>query len=224
MNLWQRLMMRRLCEEQHTEGGDNGGAATGADGTQTGADTSAAGNKDSSAGNEQNKGADQQAKDQKTDADKPAVAAPEKYEFKAGEGHELDAEAVKQFEPIAKELNLSNDQAQKLVDVYSSKIMPQLVKQQAEQWQQQIEQWAEQVKADKALGSEESIGSAQKAMDKFGTPELKTYLNDTGLGNHPELVRIFANIGKAMSEDGLVTGNSGGGQSAAAVLFGPTGK
>ncbi|OBU04833.1 peptidase [Morganella psychrotolerans] len=224
MNLWQRLMMRRLCEEQHTEGGDNGGAATGTNGTLAGTEAPPADNGGTPAGNEPGKGAEQPKTDPKAAPGKPAVAVPEKYEFKTGEGQELDAEAVKAFEPIAKELNLSNDQAQKLVDVYGSKIMPKLVEQQAAQWQQQIEQWAEQVKADKALGSDESIGSAQKAMDKFGTPELKTYLNDTGLGNHPELVRIFANIGKAMSEDGLVTGNSGGGQSAAAVLFGPTGK
>lgn len=220
MNLWQRLMMRRLCEEQNAEGGDNGGAATGADNAQTGADTSSADNGGTPAGNEQNKGAEQQAKDQKADPGKSAVAAPEKYEFKTAEGQELDAEAVKAFEPIAKELNLSNEQAQKLVDVYGSKIMPKLVEQQAAQWQQQIEQWAEQVKADKDLGTDASIGAAQKAMDKFGSPELKQYLNETGLGNHPELVRIFANIGKAMSEDGLVTGNSGGAKSAADVLFG----
>lgn len=220
MNLWQRLMMRRLCEEQNAEGGDNGGAATGADNAQADADTSSADNGGTPAGNEQNKGAEQQAKDQKADSGKPAVAAPEKYEFKTAEGQELDAEAVKAFEPIAKELNLSNEQAQKLVDVYGSKIMPKLVEQQAAQWQQQIEQWAEQVKADKDLGTDVSIGAAQKAMDKFGSPELKQYLNETGLGNHPELVRIFANIGKAMSEDGLVTGNSGGAKSAADVLFG----
>ncbi|OQP28752.1 peptidase [Morganella morganii] len=220
MNLWQRLMMRRLCEEQNAEGGDNGGAATGADNVQTGADTSSADNGGTPAGNEQNKGAEQQAKDQKADLGKSAVAAPEKYEFKTAEGQELDAEAVKAFEPIAKELNLSNEQAQKLVDVYGGKIMPKLVEQQAAQWQQQIEQWAEQVKADKDLGTDASIGAAQKAMDKFGSPELKQYLNETGLGNHPELVRIFANIGKAMSEDGLVTGNSGGAKSAADVLFG----
>ncbi|SPX92162.1 Uncharacterised protein [Morganella morganii] len=220
MNLWQRLMMRRLCEEQNAEGGDNGGAATGANNAQADADTSSADNGGTPAGNEQNKGAEQQAKDQKADPGKSAVAAPEKYEFKTAEGQELDAEAVKAFEPIAKELNLSNEQAQKLVDVYGSKIMPKLVEQQAAQWQQQIEQWAEQVKADKDLGTDASIGAAQKAMDKFGSPELKQYLNETGLGNHPELVRIFANIGKAMSEDGLVTGNSGGAKSAADVLFG----
>lgn len=223
MNLWQRLMMRRLCEEQHTEGGDNGGAATG-NNTPAGTEAPPAGNGGTPAGAEPGKVTEQPKADAKADPGKPAVTAPEKYEFKAGEGQELDAEAVKQFEPIAKELNLSNDQAQKLVDLYGSKIMPQLVQQMQDQQRQQIEQWAEQVKADKTIGSDESIGSAQKAMDKFGTPELKEFLNTTGLGNHPELVRIFANIGKAMSEDGLVTGSSGGGQSAAAVLFGPTGK
>ncbi|EQB9153988.1 peptidase [Morganella morganii] len=220
MNLWQRLMMRRLCEEQSAEGGDNGGAAPGTAGAPAGTETPPANNGGTPAGNEQDKGAEQPAKDPKADTGKPAVAAPEKYEFKPAEGQELDAEAVKAFEPIAKELNLSNEQAQKLVDVYGSKIMPKLVEQQAAQWQQQIEQWAEQVKADKDLGTDASIGAAQKAMDKFGSPELKQYLNETGLGNHPELVRIFANIGKAMSEDGLVTGNSGGAKSAADVLFG----
>lgn len=220
MNLWQRLMMRRLCEEQSAEGGDNGGAAPGTTDAPAGTEASSADNGGTPAGNEQNKGAEQQAKDQKADPGKSAVAAPEKYEFKTAEGQELDAEAVKAFEPIAKELNLSNEQAQKLVDVYGSKIMPKVVEQQAAQWQQQIEQWAEQVKADKDLGTDVSIGAAQKAMDKFGSPELKQYLNETGLGNHPELVRIFANIGKAMSEDGLVTGNSGGAKSAADVLFG----
>lgn len=220
MNLWQRLMMRRLCEEQSAEGGDNGGAAPGTTGTQDGTETPPANNSGTPAGNEQNKDAEQPAKDPKDDPGKPAVAAPEKYEFKAAEGQELDAEAVKAFEPIAKELNLSNEQAQKLVDVYGSKIMPHVMKQIDEQWSRQSEQWAEQVRADKDLGSDASIGAAQKAMDKFGSPELKQYLTETGLGNHPELVRIFANIGKAMSEDGLVTGNSGGAKSAADVLFG----
>lgn len=220
MNLWQRLMMRRLCEEQSAEGGDNGGAAPGTTGTPAGTEAPPANNGGAPAGNEQNKGAEPPAKDPKADPGKPAVAAPEKYEFKAAEGQELDAEAVKAFEPIAKELNLSNEQAQKLVDVYGSTIMPHVMKQIDEQWSRQSEQWAEQVRADKDLGSDASIGAAQKAMDKFGSPELKQYLTETGLGNHPELVRIFANIGKAMSEDGLVTGNSGGAKSAADVLFG----
>lgn len=44
--------------------------------------------------------------------------APEKYAFTAPEGQELDTSALAQFEPVARELNLTQEQAQKLVDVY----------------------------------------------------------------------------------------------------------
>ncbi|MCV5473515.1 peptidase, partial [Escherichia coli] len=54
---------------------------------------------------------------EKKEGDKPE-GAPEKYEFQAAEGVELDADALKDFEPVARELNLTNEQAQKLVDAY----------------------------------------------------------------------------------------------------------
>lgn len=148
------------------------------------------------------------------------INAPDKYDFKVSEGQQLDVTSVKAFEPIARELDLSNEQAQKLVDLYGAKIMPQVIKQQAEQWQQQIDSWVKTVNDDQQLGSIESINHAQKALEKFGSPDLKQYLNDTGLGNHPELIRVFANIGQAMAEDNMVTGNNNGQISAADVLFG----
>lgn len=225
MNLWQKLIMRRLYNEQHSEGGEGGGGTA----TEPTQETSAtdknelpANSDDPNKSTEKENGEEQgKPADKKNDANKSDIGAPEKYEFKAPEeGQELDKGALEVFEPIARELNLNNEQAQKLVDVYGSKIMPAINKQLAEGWQKQTEQWAETVKADKELGSDESIGAAQKAMDKFGSPELKQYLEESGLGNHPELIRIFASVGKAMSEDGLVTGNSNGSKSAADVLFG----
>lgn len=154
--------------------------------------------------------------------DKPE-GAPEKYEFTAGEGQELDTAALEQFEPIARELNLTNEQAQKMVDLYGTKIMPMVQQQQAEAWQKTTEQWAADVKADKEIGGDKltaNLSSAQRALKQFGSPELKEYLNGTGLGNHPELVKTFIKIGKAMSEDGMVDGSNQGQRSAAEVLYG----
>lgn len=94
---------------------------------------------------------------------------------------------------------------------------------QADAWQAQTEEWAATVKADKEIGGDKltaNLGVAQRALDTFGTPELKEYLNGTGLGNHPELVKAFIKVGKAMSEDGMVTGKEGGQRSAAEVLYG----
>lgn len=153
--------------------------------------------------------------------DKPE-GAPEKYEFQAAEGVELDTEALKEFEPVARELNLTNEQAQKLVDAYP-KILAGVQQRQAEAWQKTTEQWAADVKADKEIGGDKlisNLSAAQRALDQFGTPELKEYLNTTGLGNHPDLVKTFVKIGKAMSEDGMVTGGNEGQRSAAEVLYG----
>lgn len=219
MNLFQRLLFRRLCNEVSEHGGE-GAAATTTETTAVKTETSTTGDQSTTTSTETDKANDTSSTKQEGDDKKPVSTAPEKYEFTAGEGQELDKEAVAAFEPIARELGLSNEQAQKIVDVYGSTIMPQIMKQQNEAWQKQTTEWAETVKADKELGTVESIGNAQKAMDQFGTPELKQYLNDSGLGNHPELFRIFSRIGKAMSEDGFVSGSSENARSAADVLFG----
>jgi hypothetical protein len=60
-------------------------------------------------------------------------------------------------------------------------------------------------------------------MQQFGTPELKAALEQTGMGNHPELVRLFAKVGKAMGEDSLVAGGkSSGGSGSIVDAFYPT--
>ncbi|MEW2741001.1 peptidase [Providencia rettgeri] len=220
MNLFQRLLFRRLCNEVPVDGGEGGGGAPTQDPEPAKQDASANGDNPAPAGTEPSKTDDKTNPEPKGDDKKPVSAVPEKYEFTAGEGQELDKEVVAAFEPIARELGLSNEQAQKIVDVYGTTIMPQLVKQQADAWQKQVTDWAETVQADKELSSVESIGNAQKAMEQFGTPELKEYLNETGLGNHPELIRIFSKIGKSMSEDGFVNGSSENTRSTADVLFG----
>ncbi|HHE1859533.1 TPA: peptidase, partial [Salmonella enterica subsp. enterica serovar Strathcona] len=79
--------------------------------------------------------------------------APEKYAFTAPEGQELDTSALAQFEPVARELNLTQEQAQKLVDVYP-KVLAGVQQQQAESWQKQTEDWAAAVKADKDMGGD----------------------------------------------------------------------
>lgn len=219
MNLFQRLVFRRLCNEVSVDGGE-GEAATTTEPTAVKTETSTTGDQTTTTGTETDKANDTSSTKQEDAGKKTVSAAPEKYEFTAGKDQELDKEAVAAFEPIARELGLSNEQAQKIVDVYGSTIMPQLVKQQADAWQKQVTDWAETVQADKELSSVESIGNAQKAMEQFGTPELKEYLNETGLGNHPELIRIFSKIGKSMSEDGFVGGSSENARSTADVLFG----
>lgn len=138
------------------------------------------------------------------------TGAPEKYEdFKAPEGQEYDDEFIKAYGDVAKELNLSQKDAQKLLD----KVSPVVRDRQQAQIDAVKQGWLDNSKGDKEFGGdklEANLAVAKTALDKFGTPELKQLMNQTGLGNHPELIRFFYRAGKAISEDTYVGGHKEG--------------
>ena len=125
-----------------------------------------------------------------------AATVPEKYEFALEGGIPLDALAVDHFTPVFKEAGLSNEAANKLANSYiayeQSRIAAQSIK------------WLEDAKSDKEVGGtlfDQNAKAAQQAFAKFGSPALKQLMDATGLGNHPEVLRVFVKLGKAMSED-----------------------
>lgn len=135
--------------------------------------------------------------------------APESYSFKPPEGTELDPVAIGAFSETAKELGLSQEAAQKVVD----KMLPILAKQQLEANAALDAKYRAAFRADKELGgSEENQGKtlalAKKVIDQFGTPELRAALAANPLGSNPELIRAFYKIGQKISADTVVTGNA----------------
>lgn len=154
------------------------------------------------------------------DQAKPA-GAPDKYEFKLPEGVQLDDKGTSAFSEVAKELNLTQDAAQKVLD----KMGPVIAGRHAEVLNQAKAQWVEGAKVDTEFGGDklaENLAVAKKALDTFGTPELRTLLNESGLGNHPEIIRAFFRAGKAISEDKFVPAGGGspkGAKAAADALY-----
>ena len=144
------------------------------------------------------------------DGDKSA-SAPENYEdFKTPEGIALDADVATEFKGLAKELNLSQDAAQKVADLGGT-LAQNWAGQQTEAIQKAKAEWINGTKTDKEIGGDQlpaNLAVAKKALDTFGTPELRTLLNESGLGNHPEIIRAFYRAGKAISEDRVLTGGA----------------
>lgn len=144
----------------------------------------------------------------------PQLRAPEQYAaFNVPE--ELAGDTAPDFgafNTLAKELDLSQGDAQKLVDF------------QAQGVQRARQAWADAAKADAEFGGdklEESVAVARKAIDTFGTPELKALLNQTGIGNHPEVIRAFLRAGKALGDDTIVTGRQAPAAKDSATRFYP---
>lgn len=132
---------------------------------------------------------------------------PEKYEFKAPDGVTLEPVAVGELEGIAKELKLTQEEAQKLSDVGVK-----MAQRQAAAVETQVNSWIETSRADAEFGGDKlqtSLATGEKALKAFGTPELGALLRDSRLANHPEVIRFMVRAGKAISEDRMVTGGAG---------------
>lgn len=150
---------------------------------------------------------------------KPESVIPEKYELKLPEGMALDEAALEAFTPIAKELGLDQEKAQKLADVYAG-IKAKEAAQAQEAWVKDVANWRKEVETDKVLGGQAFEGNkraALAALKAYAPPELQPLLEQSGLGNHKAIFAFCAAVGKAMSEDKFEKGAPAGDQGLAGL-------
>lgn len=135
-------------------------------------------------------------------------------DFTLPEGVEPDVELQKSFAGVAKEMGLTQENAQKLVTLQSEHLLTvERAKQEA--YEKVQKEWVEEIKADKEFGGEkfesrESINIANRPIKQYGTPELNKILEESGLGNNPHLFRLMYKIGLAMGEDSSINSDQGG--------------
>ena len=150
--------------------------------------------------------------------------SPEKYEdFAVPEGVELNPEMLDKFTVLAKELNLSQENAQKLMDLASDN-MQGLMTQQQEQWSSIREGWLKDIKEDSEFGGDnfnETVTRAKRTLKNYGSEQLVKFLDDSGYGDNSEVIKMLARVDKAMSEDKIVEGKPKGyeGKSLAEIIY-----
>jgi len=145
--------------------------------------------------------------------------APEKYEFANPEGKEYDPAFLGEYEKVARELDFSQTKAQTLID----KMAPVIQQRQMESIKQEVSRWGETSRNDPEFGGnnlDENLGVATAALAKYGSPELKQLLNHSGLGDHPEIIRLLFRVGKELASDKIVTGSGARGDNSTGDKFG----
>lgn len=169
------------------------------------------------------------ADDKKPDAPQ---GAPEKYEaFKAPDGYEIDEKFAGEAQGLFKEMNLSQDQAQKLVDFYSGKVL-ELADAPYKAFEDLRNNWRKEVISDKDLGNgadglkPEVAATIARAVDSLPPTIAKDFreaLTLTGAGDNPAFVKAFYNLAQRLGEGSLVKGGgpSPGGQSAKGTMPSP---
>lgn len=218
------------ANEGGNEGGDGGGGDGGggeAAGGEGGEGGEGAGDSGTIAGDAV-KAKDGEGGD---DGASAVLGAPEAYDLKvpeeaAAKGMEFDKEVFDLVEPDLRELNLSNDAAQRLVDAYAGKVVPKLVERGAEQANKAAEtraaeirrEWADEAKKDPEIGGanfDKTVDACAQVWDRFGvkaegeTAAFRKLLNDSGLGNHPDMLRFLSRVAKATGEDSTIPSDGG---------------
>lgn len=191
------------------EAGDDGAAGGGAstsvqpDTSNTDAGQAPAAVEGSDAGNTADDTGGNDTTGQLTDGE-GSQTVPDTYaDFAMPEGVTVDSALLSEATPLFKELGLTQEQAQKLVD-FQAKQVQASSQSQVDAFNQLMNDWQEQSRNDKEFGGDafdENIAVARSAIDKFGTPELKQLLEEHGVGNHPEVIRFMVKVGKLTAED-----------------------
>lgn len=141
-----------------------------------------------------------------TPAGKAPEPAPDYSALKFAEGFKVDEELLGEAKTAFAEAKLPAEQAQKYLDL-SAKLVDRTIAAITDAHRERIAEWGAATKADPGIGGdklEATKGQAAKALDAFGTLELKQALNESGLGNHPAMVRFCAAVGRELAEDKLL--------------------
>lgn len=151
-----------------------------------------------------------------------APSAPEKYDLKLPEKSTLDGALIDRTAAFAKARGLSQEAAQSALDHAATEVA-KTWDDADKQFKAKVEEWKTTTAADLTLGKtpEERTAAVlrgKQVIDRYAAahPErgaaLKSFLNDTGYGEHPAVVGLFAWLGHSVKEGPILTPTPSGGQ------------
>lgn len=153
----------------------------------------------------------------------PASVVPETYDLKLPADSKADPAIVERTAAIARELGLSNEAGQKLLETVHAEVVAResaiadAAKPGGTAWKENVDRLAAVALADPEVGgSPEKLAAnvdlGKAVLTKFFPAEVKDFLNETGLGSDPRVLRGLVKIAKSMSEGSLVlAGTNDGG-------------
>ena len=129
-------------------------------------------------------------------------------DFKLPEGFVVDDKEMGEFVGMAKENGLSQEGAQKMLDMGLAREKA-AANAGVQAYQDLQTKWHGEVMADPEIGGTKwtaTIASIDALMGKLNIPGLKEAMNLTGAGNNPAIVKAFARLAAMAKEDRIHTG------------------
>lgn len=136
------------------------------------------------------------------------LGLPEKvddYELSFKEGGDIDKEFFGNFKGAAHDAGILPKQAQKLFDWYN-KTNTEMVDKYTNDRKMNEQKSVDGLKAEWGSAYDSKMKAAKEAVLHYGDENLKAFLDETGLGNNPNLIKTFSKMGASLTEDSFTDG------------------
>lgn len=149
----------------------------------------------------------------KAEAEEPKVEekpAETEYKFTLPDDIKVDPKALTGFTEFATKANLSQEDAQAMLDLHVGQVKATaeaLSTAISAQWKTTIDGWKEEIEKDPDLGGanrEKALATIGRALDDYGSPEARQAFDSTGAGWNPAIVRMIYKMSSALTEGGPV--------------------
>ncbi len=135
--------------------------------------------------------------------DKYDVALPKDAKF-------IDPEWMAELKPLAHKMGMMPAQLEKFAQWYETKTATTM-KAQQEADQKAVDQDLADLKTEWGAAHDQKSGYAKAVFQKILSPEEQQWLNVTGVGNSPAIIKAFAKIGELLyKEDNIAPGGGNG--------------
>lgn len=129
------------------------------------------------------------------------VGVPDNLEeYSVDNSKSLEKEFFDDFRKTAHEAGMLPSQAQKVFDWYA-RSAEQASTNDEEKFKSDQEKSVRELKTEWGTAYDQKVKRAQAAVNHFGDNDLVTYLDETGLGNNPKLIKAFSKMGESLTED-----------------------
>jgi hypothetical protein len=138
--------------------------------------------------------------------EKAAPVVPEKYDLKPAEGSRFKGELLDGLVSEAKEMKLTNEEAQAFLES-KERALSAFV-------DHQVKQWDKEAKADKEIGGEKyakSIEASRRVLRTF-LPEHEEETLSFGSGVDPKWIKLLTRVAERMADDKFVQAPNSRGQ------------
>jgi len=133
---------------------------------------------------------------------KSGVPEEKDYKLDLGKDVQIDPKFLENFQKLAAQNAVHPTQAQAILKeslTYLSKVSAE------GSAAQKLEADAKMTALKQEWGAafEQKVGDAKLAFNKLGDENSKKFLDESGFGNHPEIIKLFSKVGAMLAEDPL---------------------